>query len=313
MTTTPEQHFIESWQADSELVFQQRESKLWPGIRHGSQNSLLDHSRFIGALEDDDDEVGTRHGDTEWSEIDHLTRDTRIAMKDKALPIDRQDIQMMGSYDPTNPYVMALEAYFGRWRDRKILAALGGIAYATLSRTAVNIYDAGESRLMNGDGTLPTAGSDFSDTTATNLTVTKITVVGNTLVDASIPEDDNWFWSLNAKNISVLLFDTTLTDGEMAAVRDIASRRVGKFGNFHFIVLPTSQFTVNATETDCIETYAWHRSAAILKTGDGGYAPERDIAPRKDKKNTKQIYMSQFCGGTRLQGPGVMKINLKYA
>jgi hypothetical protein len=313
MATTPEQAFVNAWRSDFDLILQQRESRLWNAVTHGTQNSLLDMARFIGALDDDDTETTTRHGDTTWTDIAHTARAIRLAWKDKAIPLDKADLQMMGQYDPTNRYIQAIMGYFGRWLDRKILSAMNSVALTGQDgSTSVNMYDSGESRVMKGDGTIATAGSDSSDTTATNLTLTKLNALGNLFVDACVPQDDNWFLAVNDTNVAALLLDTTFSAQEVMTVRDIANRRMGRLLNFNFIVLPNAAFTLTATaETDCIRTFAWHRAYVQMNTGSGAYLPEQQIGPRADKKYTQQVWAAMYAGGTRLQGPGVIAVNLK--
>lgn len=312
MATTPEQHFIQAYRSDFEMLYQQQKSRLFNAVRVEPQDAESDYFQHIGILDDDDELDTVRHADTKWDEVPHLRRRVNLQAKTKAVPLDKTDAKMMGSYDPTNGYVQALTGYFGRFVDRQILAGLGGVALTGKDgSTSVNNYDDGECRLMAGDGSWVTAGSDHSNTTATNLTVTKLNALGEMLSDANVPED-NRFLVLNEKNVRILLTDTTWTAAEVMTIRDIASGKVGQVLGFNLIVLPTAQFTVNSAETDCIECYAWHRDAMLLSTGSGGYVPEIRIDERSDKNYTKQIWNKIYAGKTRLQGPGVIEVLLKY-
>jgi hypothetical protein len=77
--------------------------------------------------------------------------------------------------DPQSTYVRNAVAAANRTIDDVIITALGGPAYSGhAGGTTVNFYDVGESRLVQSDGTIRAAGSDWSDTTETPLTIAKV-------------------------------------------------------------------------------------------------------------------------------------------
>ncbi len=311
MVATPEQHFAQSFQADAENVFMQQDSRLWNAVAHTSMSVESDFRNFVGILDDDDEENAVHLGDTEWSELPHLRRRLTLVDWDKAVPIDPNDAKRM-NYDPTNRYVLAMRSYFAKKLDRKILRRMLGTAYTgKAGATEVNVYDAEESRVMNGDGTFATAGSDASDTTATVLTVDKLGDLDALMTDNFVPEDDQRFIAVDKWQLNKLLQDTTYGGEEYKTLRDIERAKIGRFMNFTFIILPQSQFATDTTDTECFQTACWHRSSVLVATGTGDYAPEIQIGPRADKKYAKQIFMRQYFDATRMQGPGLIKILLK--
>jgi hypothetical protein len=310
MATTPEQHFAQSFQADAENVFMQTDSRLWNATAHTPMNVESDFRNYVGVLDDDDEETAVHLGDTVWSELPHLRRRLTLVDWDKAVPIDPVDAKKM-NYDPTNRYVMALRSYFAKKLDRKILRRMLGTAYTgKAGATEVNVYDADESRVMQGDGTFATAGSDAAGTTDTVLTVTKLIDLGAMMSDNFVPEEDR-FIAVDKWQIGVLLKDTTFGAEEIKALRDIQRAKMGPFMGFTFVVLPSSQFAMNATDTTCFETACWHRSAVLVATGTGDFAPEVQIGPRADKKYAQQIFMRQYFDASRMQGAGLIKVLLK--
>ena len=313
MANEPSVHFQNHFRNDFEMLYQQRESRLWQCVRTEDQNVESDFYNFIGDLDDDDTETTVRHGDTELSEVSHLRRRLTLACKDKAVGLDRNDKAMMGEYDPSSGYAKTLSAYFGRWVDRKILAAMGGPAYTGQSgATTVLNYAVGECRLMNSDGTLATAGSDFSAKTETGLTLAKIETAGAVLTDAGVPEDDQRFLALDIYAVNALMTDTTWGSEEWRALRDVREGKMARVLGFNLKVLPRKQFTDPEVEgTACIQTYAWHRSAVLAASGTGLWAPRVIVGPRSDKKHLTQIFCDMNMGATRLQGPGVVEILLK--
>lgn len=310
METTPEQHFAQSFQADAQNVFQFAGSKFWPCIRTESQDVESKFFPYIGALDDDDDETATRNGDTVWSAVQQLRRRLTIVDKDKALPIDPNDLARL-NYDPTNPYAVTLRNYFGRWVDRKILTRALGAAYTGKDgSTTVNIYDVGESRVMESDGTFATAGSDLSNKTATVLTPEKLQNLGGMMDDNAVPDGDR-FIAIDSWQARQMAMDSAWTYEQRRVLNEIQNGRMEQLCGFGFVILPSSYFQLNATDTEAFETIAWHRSAILATSGSGTYAPEVHIDPRPDKKYTKQIFMRMRMDASRMQGAGVIKVGLK--
>jgi hypothetical protein len=311
MATTPEQHFAQSFQADAENLYQQQFSKLFRCIRTERMDVESDFFNFVGNLEDDDDVTTVRHGDTVWTDLPHTRRRLTLVAKDKAVPLDKNDLKRM-SYDPTSHYVTSLMGYYGRWLDRKILARALGTAYAGKNgATSINVYDVGESRVMNSDGTLATAGSDCSNTTATSLTAEKLLTLGAVMNDANVPDDGERYIAVDDWQIKDLLDDSTWGGEEYKSLRNIRDGKMDRLLGFNFVVLPSSTFNLNTTDTEAFETIAWHRSAILCATGSGSYAPEIRIDERADKKYTKQIFCNIYADASRMQGPGVIKVLLK--
>jgi len=303
-STVSLQEYVRSF----DLAYQQRESKLYRTVRTTTQASKSKYYQFIGAVEME--EIATRHGDTPLEDPEHTRRRLQITGADKGLPLDEEDeISMVA--DPGGQYMAALQAGVGRRTDRKIIKALGGPAYSgEEGATTVNNYDTGECRLIDGDGALVTAGSDHSGTTDTNLTVDKILTCKKLLGNAHVPEEGRFFL-LNEQNINQLLKDTTYGSEEYRTVRDIKDGKVSKFLTFEFVILADDMFVVSAADATCIECYAYHRDAVICATGEGKFSTTLRVDTRTDKRMMRQFYAKQFCGATRLKGPGVIEILLK--
>lgn len=77
MANEPSVHFQNHFRNDFEMLYQQRESRLWQCVRTEDQNVESDFYNFIGDLDDDDTETTVRHGDTELSVSIH-TRVERV-------------------------------------------------------------------------------------------------------------------------------------------------------------------------------------------------------------------------------------------
>lgn len=210
---------------------------------------------------------------------------------------------------------------FNRSENQLIIDALGGPAYTEVTSdtpgaastvTTVNNYDAGECRLINGDGTLVTAGSNHSDTTATALTIAKLALCGELLDKAGFTSDNGYpqsrFFIANAYNKWQLLQTTEAKSLDYNSRRALAEGTIDSFMGFRFIW--TEQLSADTTETDCIKAFAVVGGAIALGVG-------QDITPQmwQDTHQCNDWYCYGFAskGATRQEGPAVIQINLKAA
>ena len=308
MAGEPNTVFFNDYVRSFEIAYQQRESKLLRAVRTATQAAKSKYYNYIGAVELD--EITTRHGDTPLEDPEHLRRRVQISPADKGLPLDEEDeINMVA--DPGGQYMQSLQGGAGRRTDRKILAAMGGPAYTgEEGATVVNNYDAGECRVVNSDGTLVAAGSDHTDKTATYLTIDKLLMCKKLLGNAFVPEVGRFF-VCNEQNLNQLLKDTTYGSEEYRTVRNIKDGKVTKLLTFEFIIMADSMLTASTTDVEAIACYAFHRDAVICATGEGKFATTLRVDTRVDKRMMRQFYAKQFCGATRLKGPGVIEIFLK--
>lgn len=210
---------------------------------------------------------------------------------------------------------------FNRAENSLIIEALGGPAYtqvtsdtpgAAPSIVTVNNYDVGECRLISGAGTLVTAGSTHSDTTATALTIAKVAMMGQLLDEAGFTESNGFsqprYIIANAYNKWQLLQTTEVKSVDYNTVKALAAGQVDSFMGFKFIW--TEQLAKDTTETDCIKAFACVGGAIAL-----GVA--QDISPQmwQDSGHCNDWYCYGFAskGATRQEGPAVIQINLKAA
>jgi len=325
MSDSTNVNFAAEYSAIFSLLYQQKTSKLFRTVTQGHQSGIDSYEDFVGIFEGQ--EKSGQHVDTPLDNPAHTRRKLSLLTWHDGVLLDREDrINMMK--DPTDQYTVGLTAGAGRWNDKKILRALGGTAYAGVKgATAINNYAAGECRLITGDGALVTAGSNHSDTTATNLTLAKLKLAKLTMDEAEVPEEDRFFVT-NFINWGALLLDTTLDGIERQRIVDVSEGRpAGKIMGFEPVGLATGRFQVDATETDCINSYAYHRSAIRENVAQGAAPQAGDalpadaasdengmfirVAERADKSHAKQIYVATTNSFSRMQGPGVVEINLK--
>jgi hypothetical protein len=290
-----------------EHVYQRTLSKLYSCVRTGTQAAVDAYENYIGPI--DFQAITVRNGPTVLTDVDHCRRRVTITRQAAGIPLDDED-DLHSVTDLGGPYVQALEQGAARLIDDTIYAAFGAVAYTgQKGATSVNVYDSGESRLVAGDGTVVAAGSDFSNTTETALTVAKLNTLNILFTNAKAPAE-NRYLLCNEHNKNKLMDDTNLSTYEKVALRNIKEGEVVRVLGFNLIVMPDDFFTVNTTDTGCIECYAWQRDAVIFKSGTGRRMPRIMVGPRADLNYSYQFWADCYVGAARLRGPGLVKILL---
>jgi len=295
------------YHSNYEHLYEQSVSQLRKAVRSETQAAEAKFWNFIGSTS------GTwhasRHEKTVRTDTPHSRRKCTLAFWSDADWVDEADLVQVVS-DPTSPYLKARVASANRATDEKILEALGGTAYTGKEgTTAVANYALDECRLIDGQGTLVTAGSNHSDSTATHLTVAKVALMGQLMDDANVPENDRYIVT-NPYNKWKFLQESDVKTYDVNTVKALAAGTLPEaFMGFHFIWLPTDRFAVEALNTTnvAIDCYAFHKSAMLLSIG-------KEIGTKIDRlpdyNYSIQGYVSMMIGAVRLQGPGVIEIVL---
>jgi hypothetical protein len=209
--------------------------------------------------------------------------------------------------DPTSAYIQNMVAAANRAKTERILERLGATVLTGKDlTTVVNLYDLGESRVMQGDGTWASAGATPANTTATTITLAKIADVGLMMDNAYIPKTDRHL-ALPVDNLWVMLGLTKVSSMDFNTQKVLTTGTLDNFMGFKFHFLPTDRFETDVVETDCKRTYAWHKNAVLMTTG-------KDLTTKVDTLPTynysTQIFAEMYMGALRMQGPGVVQIKL---
>lgn len=249
----------------------------------------------------------TRHGDTPYSDAEHTRR--KLSMEDWDVPadlIDKPD-KLKLLIEPESVYAQNQTFSLNRVQDDVVIIALGAAAYGGhTGGTTVNNYDVGECRLIAGDGTIVTAGSNHSNTTATALTIAKLLTCKQLLEDAEIDPDRQRYFVANPYNINQFINLTEVKSSEYNNTKALADGRLDiNFAGFKFI--PSTRLATGGTETDCKACYAFVQDAIVLAVAR---EPTVDVTPLPTKRNAIQVYSTLSIGATRVEGPAVVEINL---
>jgi hypothetical protein len=248
----------------------------------------------------------TRHGDTPISDADHSRR--KLTMLDYDVPadlIDKPD-KLKLLIDPQSVYAQNQVFSLNRAIDDVIISAIFGAAYGGVAgATTINMYDSGECRCIESSGVICTAGSDFSNTTETALTIAKLLTCKQLLDDAEIDDERQRYFLCNPYNLNQLLNTTEVKSSDYNTVKALAQGQIDTFMGFKFI--NSTRLPADDTDTGATKCAAFAQDAIVLAVAQ---EPSVDVSVRNDKRNAIQVYSTLSIGATRVEGPAVVGITL---
>jgi hypothetical protein len=229
-------------------------------------------------------------------------------MADYVVPadyIDKPDrLKML--IDPQSVYAQNQAFSLNRAIDDVIITALGGAAYSGhTGATTVNFHDVGESRLIESSGVICTAGSDFSNTTETALTIAKLLTCKELLDNAEIDESRQRYFLTNPHNINSLLNTTEAKSSDFNTVKALAQGFIDTFMGFKFI--SSTRLSADDTDTGATKCFAFAQDAIVLAIAA---EPQVFIDVLPEHLHSTQIYSTLSIGATRVEGPAVVGITL---
>lgn len=280
------QAFVIQWDKTIVKEAQQADSRLEPTVHdRGKITGESFTANRLAAL-DDTPENDTRHGDTEWSDIQHSTR--ICPMKDfyQALPVDRADEEKVLA-NPKGAYSESLTAAWNRRKDRIILSAI-----------------LGTSQLKDG-GTVSLPASQIILHGSTGFTKAKAILARKNFRknEADQHNGKTIYIAYTAEMLEDILADTTLTSseflaGQMLQEGDVARKWLGMTW-VPYEAVPFSGGTYR--------TAAWTDSAVHKGLG----FMEGRASVRHDKKDTLQLSLAGSYGAVRVAEVEVMEIQFQ--
>jgi hypothetical protein len=296
--------FVDQFKANILMLSQQKQALLRMVCR---PESVTGDTMYVERLGPKDAVLrGTRHGETPVSDAQHTRR--KLSMADYIVPadlIDKPDkLKML--IDPQSAYTQNQVFSLNRAIDDVIIAALYGPAYGGhTGGTTINFYDVGECRLVNSDGTLEAAGSDFDDDTETPLTIAKLLTCKQLLDDAEIDESRQRYFLCNPFNINQLLNTTEVKSADYNTVRALAQGQIDTFMGFKF--LKSTRLPADDTDTGATRCFAFAQDAVVLAVAE---EPSVSVSVRNDLCDSVQVFSTLSIGATRVEGPAVVQILL---
>ena len=297
-------HFVDQFKANLLQLSQQKPSLLRGCCR---MESVTGDTMFVERLGPKDAVPrGTRHGTTPISDAEHSRR--KLSMVDYIVPADIIDepdklkmlVELQGPYSSNQHFSL------NRAIDDVIITALGGAAYGGhAGATTINNYDSGECRLVESSGVICTAGSDWSDTTETGLTIAKLLTCKQLLDDAEIDDDRQRYFLTNPYNINQLLNATEVKSSDYNTVKALALGQIDTFMGYKF--LKSTRLVADDTDTGATKSYAFAQDAIVLAIAE---EPSVSISVRHDLCDSVQVFSTLSIGATRVEGPAVVGITL---
>ena len=279
---------VQAYKSNITLLSQQRGSRLRGAVRLETQKAEFD---FYDRLDSTAAvEVSTRHGDTPLVNSPHDRRRVALRDFDWADLIDRKDrIRMLA--DPTSPYTMNAVAALGRSMDTVILEAAVGPAYT------------GKTGSGTKDLTLEVAVNyvESGGATNSNLTIGKLRRANHLLrVNEGVEDGEPMFFACSQNELTALLRTTEVASADYNTVKALVEGKVDTFMGFKFI--QTELTPVASSIRDCI---AWAKNGLLLAVGEEIMV---DVGPRRDKRNSTQVYVCGSFGGSRMEEKKVVRV-----
>jgi hypothetical protein len=296
--------FVDQFKANILMLSQQKQALLRMCTR---AESVTGDTMYVERLGPKDAVLrGTRHGETPVSDAQHTRR--KLSMADYIVPadlIDKPDkLKML--IDPQSAYTQNQVFSLNRAIDDVIIAAIFGPAYGGhTGATTINFYDVGECRLVESSGVLVTAGSDWTDTIETPLTIAKLLTCKQLMDDAEIDESRQRYFLCNPFNINQLLNTTEVKSADYNTVRALAQGQIDTFMGFKF--LKSTRLPADDTDTGATKCAAFAQDAIVLAVAE---EPSVSVSVRNDLCDSIQVFSTLSIGATRVEGPAVVGITL---
>ena len=273
---------VQAYKSNIEIQFQQKGSRLRETVMVESQNSEFEFHDRIGPTAAQ--EVTSRHGDTPLISTPHDRRRISTRDFDWADLIDKRDrIRMLA--DPTASYTKNAVWALGRSLDDIIIEAATGTAFTGKTGVTSVTFPASQQIAV-----------DFVETGAavnSNLTIGKLRRARFLFDSQETVEEGEQLWCIvAASQLQGLLRTTEVTSADFNTVRALVKGEINEFMGFTF------------KRTERLSLAGNNRSVLMYpKSGiQVGMADEVnvDVGPRRDKRNSVQVYVMGSFGASRM-------------
>lgn len=292
---------IQSYRNNIKIKFQQRISRLRPWVRVETQRSEFDFHDRVGPTAVT--EITTRHGDTPLIDTPHDRRRVALRDFDWADLIDRKDkVRMIA--DPTSAYVQNAVMAFGRQMDDLLIEAAFGTAYSGKTGASTITFPTTASYVI------PVNYQDNAAAANNNLSIDKLRRARYLFdKDEAAPDDEaDLVVVVDPSQIQGLLQQTSVTSADYAQVKALVDGNVDTYMGFKFIKsnrLLTSGSGAGTGGAEIRRCIAFERQGLLLAIGDDVTV---DVGPRRDKRNSIQVYVAMSVGATRMWEEKVREI-----
>lgn len=294
MSTQITTAMINQYKANVTFALQQKGSRLRPCVRVETQNAEFDFYDEIGAV--DAAEVLTRHADTPLMNTPHTRRRVSLRDFDWADLIDKPD-KVRILIDPTSSYAQSAVWAMGRKMDDLLLEAAFGSAWTGKTGATEITFPGTQSIAINY--------VESGAATDSGLTIAKLRKAKEMLDAAEVDPDEERFIALTAKQVTDLLRTTEVTSSDYNTVKALVEGKIDTFMGFKFV--RTERVLKGSVSTER-RLPCWVKSGLLLAVS---YDINVDIGPRRDKRNSIQVYVCMGIGSTRMKEEKVVEIKCK--
>lgn len=282
---------VQAYRANIDIKFQQMGSRLRSAVRNERQAAEFEFYDRIGPT--DAVEVTSRHADTPLISTPHDRRRVGLRDFDWADLIDNKDkLRMLA--DPTSSYVTNAVMSMGRKMDDIVIEAAFGTAYTGKTGSTTVAFPAASEIAVDYVESGSAANS--------NLTIGKLRRARFLLdyTEATTEGQYDLYLVVSPSQIQSLLRTTEVTNSDYNTVKALVAGEIDTFMGFKFI--KSNRLTVASSIRSCI---AFERQGLLLATG---MEVRVDVGPRRDKRNSVQVYVCGTFGATRMWEEKVLRI-----
>lgn len=289
MSVTITTAHVQQYRRNIQIQYQQAGSVLRPAVRIENTDAKFHYFDLLAptaAIKN----VG-RHADTPLVNSQHERRRAEMDDFDWADLVDQQDrVRML--IEPEGSYVINAVNAMGRAIDEQIIEA----------------FDADAIEGETGATVVPFNAADFSIGGAgVPMSVDLLRQTKRIMDDADIPSGDRHI-ALRPRALEQLLGETEVTSSDFNTVKALVQGDLNSFLGFTFHMV--SPNVLQASEAaGRFNSYAWHMRSMGLVTGKDISV---DIGPRRDKRNSQQVYVCMVIGAVRIED-GVVRMDIDEA
>lgn len=280
---------VQSYRSNIEIQFQQKGSRLRPYVRLESQNSEFDFYDRIGAT--DAVENTGRHQDTPLISTPHTRRRVALRDFDWADLVDKKDkLRMLA--DPTASYTQNAVMSLGRKMDDIIIEAAFGTAYSGKTGSTTVTFPAASEIAVDYVESGSAANS--------NMTIAKLRRARFLLDSTEAAEDGELLVAvLTASQVQSLLRTTEVTSADYNTIKALVAGEIDTFMGFKFV--RTERLPKSGNIRECI---FMTQQGIVLSVAQDIVV---DVGPRRDKRNSTQIYVCASFGSSRMWEEKVLR------
>ncbi len=274
--------FVQQFSNNVMQLVQQRGSVLRDAVRTDTQTGKTAFVDQIGGTEPV--KRSARHADTPLVATPHSRRRITLVDYEWADLIDEQDkVRLLAEME--GPYSVNASWAMGRAMDDEIVAAALGPAHAG--------EDGGTTVVLPTGQRIPVS--------AKGLSIAKLRRARRILRANDVPEDEDLFIAVTARQLDDLLATTEATSQDFNSVKALVDGALNRFMGFTFLHTERLAKDLGGDR----RVIAWARTGLQMNMA---MEPRARITERPDKSHATQVYFAMSLGATRLEEKKVVEI-----